>query len=85
MLFKGLYDVPRLVMHKYILVQTSRGIFVVISSVKTRLIEKHKNLGLCQAYALFILVIYQCCLQHGITLEKIITTYLKTHYVYCKL
>ncbi len=85
MLFKGLCDVSRLGMHKYILVQTGRGEFVVISSVKTQLIEKHKSLGICQAYACIILVIYQCCLQHGITLEKIITTYLKTHCVYRKL
>ncbi len=62
MLFKGLCDVLRLGMHMYILVQTSRGNFVVISSVKTQLIEKHKNLGIYQAYAWFILVIYHCCL-----------------------
>ncbi len=68
MLFKGLCDVPRLGMHKYILIQTSRGDFVVISSVKTQLIEEHKSLGICQSYDLFILVIYQCCLEHGITL-----------------
>ncbi len=60
MLFKGLCDVPRLQMHRYILIQTSRGKFVVISSVKT-LIEKHKNLGIYQAYAWFILVIYHYC------------------------
>jgi hypothetical protein len=62
MLFKGLCDVPRLGMHMYILVQTSRGNFVVISSVKTQLIEKYKNHGIYQAYAWFILVIYHCCL-----------------------
>ncbi len=45
MLFKGLCDVPRLGMHKYILVQTSRGNFVVISSVKTQLLEKRKDLA----------------------------------------
>ena len=81
MLLKGLCDVPRLGMHKYILVQTSLGNFVVISSVKMQLIEKHKNLGIYQAYLRFMLVIYQCCLEHGITLEKIITTSAKTHFV----
>jgi hypothetical protein len=85
MLFKGLCDVPRLVMHKYILVQTSRDNFIVFSSVKTQFIEEHKNLGICRSYTLFILVIYQCWLKHGITLEKIITTNVKTHWVYWKL
>ena len=62
MLFKGLCDVPRIGMHMYILVQTSRGNFVVISSLKTQLIEKLKNLGIYQAYIWYILVIYHCYL-----------------------
>jgi hypothetical protein len=66
----------------YILVQTSRDNFEIISLVKTHWIEKHKNLGIYQAYLWFILVIYQCCLEHGITLEKIITTSAKIHCVY---
>ncbi len=48
MIFKGLCDLPHLGMHMYILVQTSRGNVVVISSVKTqlcKLIEKHKILS----------------------------------------
>jgi hypothetical protein len=84
MLFKGLCDVPRIGMHMYILVQTRSGNFVIISSVKTQLIEKNKNLGIYQAYW-FILVIFHCCLDRGITLEKIIITYVKTHCVYWKL
>jgi creatinine amidohydrolase/Fe(II)-dependent formamide hydrolase-like protein len=60
MLFKGLCDVPRIGMHMYILVQTHRGNFVIISLVKTQLIEKHKNLGIYQAHIWFIL--YHCCL-----------------------
>ncbi len=43
MLFKGLCNVPRIGMHMYILVQTSLGNVVIISSVKTQLIEKHKT------------------------------------------
>ncbi len=58
MLFKGLCNVPRIRMHIYILVQTRRGNFVIISSVKTQLIETHKNIVIYQAYAWFILVIY---------------------------
>jgi hypothetical protein len=58
----GLCDVPRIGMHMYISVQTRRGNFVIISSVKTQLIEKHKNLGRYQAYIWFKLVIYHCCL-----------------------
>ncbi len=85
MLFKGLRDVPRFGMHMYILIQTSRGNFVIISSVKTQLIEKHKNLGIYQVYVWYILVIYQCCLEHSITLEEIFTTNVKTHFVNWKL
>jgi hypothetical protein len=84
MLFKGLCNVPRIGMHMYILVQTRRGNFVIISSVKMQLIAKHKKIGIYQTYARFIWVIYQCCLGHGITLERIITTYVKTLFVYWK-
>jgi hypothetical protein len=45
MLFKELCDVPRLGMHMNILVQTSRSNFVIISAVKSQLIEKHKILA----------------------------------------
>jgi hypothetical protein len=68
----------------YILVQTSRNNFNIISSVKTHLIENHKNLGY-QTYLGIILVIYQCCLEHGITLEKNITTSVMTHFVFWNL
>ncbi len=95
MLFKRLCDVPRLVMHQYILVQTSLGNFIVISSVKTQFIEEHKNLGICRSYEWFIN--YTCHLPvlsltryhtskfrttSSITLEKIITTNVKNHCVY---
>jgi hypothetical protein len=48
MLFKGFCDVPCIGMHMYLLVQTSLGNFAIICSVKTQLIEKHKNLGIYQ-------------------------------------
>jgi hypothetical protein len=60
---------------------TRHGNFVIISSVKMQLIEKHKNLDIYQKYVRLIQVIYHCCLEHQITLEKIITTYVKTHFV----
>jgi hypothetical protein len=45
MIFKGVCDLPYLGMHMYTLVQTSRGNFVVISSVKMQMIEKYKILA----------------------------------------
>jgi hypothetical protein len=58
MLFKGLCDVPCIGMHMYILVQTRRGNFAIISSVKTQLIEKRKNLGIYLAYTKHIFGLY---------------------------